>query len=115
LVFAAITLVKAAVIPNVYCFDCNDIGLTLDAHHPNVSVTMWGEKQDIEFDVALSYFPTEPDDHNYITWEPWIGDHYIDDYQITSIQSTDGYSVVYHEGPVTCGKWYTTFLPMTAK
>jgi hypothetical protein len=42
--------------PDVYHFNCYDIGLTLDAYHPNVTVTIWGEFKDTYLTVPVSYF-----------------------------------------------------------
>jgi hypothetical protein len=100
--------------PDVYHFNCYDIGLTLDAYHPNVTVTIWGEFKDTYLTVPVSYFVVEPGQHNYITWEPWSTGLVRDEYHVVSIQAADGFSVDYSEGPVTCGKapMRRVFLPL---
>ena len=102
--FVVVVQPALAVGPDVYYFDCNDIGLTLDAYHPSVTVTIWGEFKDTYLTVPMAYFVVEPGQHNYISNEPWSLDLEKDEYHIVSIQDADGFSVDYSEGPVTCGK-----------
>jgi hypothetical protein len=89
--------------PDVYFFDCNDIGMVLDAYHPGVTLTIWGEFKDTYLTVPMAYFVVEPGQHNYISLEPWSLGLERDEYHVVSIQSTDGFQVDYSEGPVTCG------------
>ena len=113
--FVVLATPALAAVPDVYHFDCNDIGLILDAYHPNVTVTIWGEFKDTYRDVSLAYFPVQAGDYNYITWEPWGLGVERDEYHVVSIQSTDGWSIDYSEGPVTCGKAHRAFLSLVMR
>ena len=86
--------------------------MVLDAYHPNVTVTICGEFKDTYLEVPMTYFVVEPGQHNYISNEPWSAGLARDEYQIVSIQSTDGFSVDYSEGPVTCGAMRRLYLPL---
>jgi hypothetical protein len=101
--FVVVVSPASAAGPDVYYFDCNDIGMFLDAYHPGVTVTIWGEFKDTYLTVPMSYFVVEPGEHNYISYEPWSLGLERDEYHVVSIQSTDGWSIDYSEGPVTCG------------